>query len=330
MGLQALENAGFSDVTEFLTTLYTHKFTADTECSAIQAKEWASGIPRTLSKISEHSLAAYRRPYDMKPFRKAVTNAAKQVYKKKLTRFNTKPDNCSANKHGKKDAGPASERPWFQMSAEDADSGFLGTDVIKQTQLEMETGIPYLWGLFTDLASSKTRSTEIFHVTALSLSMLSYTAKESLRKVQTVIGVYLYSNSVPNHVISMLQTFGLSVGKESLKLLLDTLAAKQVARLKANEAGLEQDVLEKALERPLFVRYTREEVSHWQKATGRRDVFVATLVGGANVEFRKEYRNKLDLMDPTILDVTKIRTRAMSVPVDSCSEPLPEGVATGW
>lgn len=141
MGLQALENAGFSDMTEFLTTLYTHKFTADTECSAIQAKEWASGIPRTLSKISEHSLAAYRRPYDMKPFRKAVTDAAKQVYKKKLTRFNTKPDNCSANKHGKKDAGPASERPWFQMSAEDADSGFLGTDVIKQTQLEMETGV---------------------------------------------------------------------------------------------------------------------------------------------------------------------------------------------
>ena len=128
----------------------------------------------------------------------------------------------------------------------------------------------------------------------------------------------------------MLQTFGLSVGKESLKLLLDTLAAKQVARLKANEAGLEQDVLEKALERPLVVRYTRKEVSHWQKATGRRDVFVATLVGGANVEFRKEYRNKLDLMDPTILDVTKIRTRARSVPVDSCSEPLPEGVATGW
>lgn len=59
-------------------------------------------------------------------------------------------------------------------------------------------------------------------------------------------------------------------------------------------------------------------------------MFVATLVGGANVEFRKEYRNKLDLMDPTILDVTKIRTRARSVPVDSCSEPLPEGVATGW
>ena len=80
--LQALENAGFSNVTDFLTTLYTHKFTADTECSATQTKEWESGIPRTLSKISEHSIAASRRPYDMKPYRKAVMDAAKQVYKK--------------------------------------------------------------------------------------------------------------------------------------------------------------------------------------------------------------------------------------------------------
>jgi len=139
--LQALENAGFSDVTDFLTTLYTHKFTADTECSAIQAKEWEHGIPRTLRKISEHSLAAYRRPYDMKSYRKAVTDTAKQVYKKELTRFNMRPDNRSSNKHGKKDGGSASERPWLQMRAEDADAGFLGTDVIEQTQLEMEMGV---------------------------------------------------------------------------------------------------------------------------------------------------------------------------------------------
>ena len=160
--------------------------------------------------------------------------------------------------------------------------------------------------------------------------MLSYTAKESLRKVQTVIGAYLYSNSVPYHVISMFQTFGLSVGKKSLEQLMDKLAAEQVTRLKANEAGLEQDVLENALERPLYVRYTREEEdNHWQKATGRKDGFVATLIGGAKVEFRKEYRNKLDLTDPTILDLTKIRTRGRSVAVDSGSEPVPERFATG-
>ena len=63
--------------------------------------------------------------------------------------------------------------------------------------------------------------------------MLFKASNTNLRKVQTVIGVYLHTTGVPTQVITLLSQYGLSVGCKALETIMESLARHQKERLRA-------------------------------------------------------------------------------------------------
>jgi hypothetical protein len=59
-------------------------------------------------------------------------------------------------------------------------------------------------------------------------------SNKNLRKVQTMIGVYLHTTSVPIQVITLLSQYGLSVDCKSLEHIMESLAKHQKERLRAS------------------------------------------------------------------------------------------------
>ena len=62
--------------------------------------------------------------------------------------------------------------------------------------------------------------------------MLFKASNRNLRKVQTMIGVYLHTTGVPTQVITLLSQYGLSVGCKSLECIMESLAKHQKQRLR--------------------------------------------------------------------------------------------------
>ena len=91
--------------------------------------------------------------------------------------------------------------------------------------------MPQLWKLFCRLTNRT--NPDVHHIQTLALNMLFKASNKNLRAVQTVIGVYLHANKVPTQVITLLSQYGISVGLDSLKTIMESLTKDQVERLKA-------------------------------------------------------------------------------------------------
>ena len=53
--VQALQNAGFDSITDFIETVNLERFAPGTTCHRIQKFEWEEGLPKMLGLIYNHS-----------------------------------------------------------------------------------------------------------------------------------------------------------------------------------------------------------------------------------------------------------------------------------
>jgi uncharacterized protein YqgV (UPF0045/DUF77 family) len=171
-----------------------------------------------------------KRPYDLTPYRNAVTRAAEAEYEREFVAFPKRRDRRQRDRvTGKKVGGY--DQSILHKKASDVDGDWLGTNVMRDTQEEFMKKMPQLWKLFCRLANRT--NPDVHHISTLALNMLFKARNKNLRAVQTVIGVYLHANGVPTQVITLLSQYGISVGLDSLKTIMESLAKDQVERLKA-------------------------------------------------------------------------------------------------
>lgn len=249
--LQALQNAGFDSITDFIETVYLERFTPGTTCHRIQKFEWEEGLPKMLGLIHNHSKKYLQwRHYDISPYRDAITDVALDEYKREFKAFAERKDEhkwCPIAKAKVRSYTP----PYLRMKAKDVRPDWLGTNVIKDSQLKFATDVgfqclfvpvntfslanytqtPRLWKLLTHLVNPVKQ--DHHHISALALNMLFKASNTNLRKVQTVIGVYLHTTGVPTQVITLLSQYGLSVGCKALETIMESLARHQKERLRA-------------------------------------------------------------------------------------------------
>jgi len=108
----ALENAGFNSIAAFLDAVCTtREFPARTTCAELQKEAWEDGIPQTLTLLSRHVAAtdSYgKRPYDLTPYRNAVTRAAETEYEREFLAFPKRRDRRLRDRVTGKKVGPIS------------------------------------------------------------------------------------------------------------------------------------------------------------------------------------------------------------------------------
>ena len=145
----ALEMAGFGSIADFLDAVYTTEFPARTPCAVLQKEAWEDGIPQTLTVLSRHVAAtdSYgKRPYDLTPYRKAVTRAAEAEYEHEFVAFPKRRDRRQRDRAtGKKVGGY--DQSILHKKASDVDGDWLGTDVMMDTQREFTEKVSVLRSL---------------------------------------------------------------------------------------------------------------------------------------------------------------------------------------
>jgi len=142
----ALENAGFDSIAAFLDAVYTTNFPA---CAELQKQAWEDGIPQTLTVLSRHVAAtdSYgKRPYDLTPYRNAVTRAAEAEYEREFVAFPKRRDRRQRDRvTGKKVGGY--DQSILHKKASDVDGDWLGTNVMRDTQEEFMKKVSVLRSL---------------------------------------------------------------------------------------------------------------------------------------------------------------------------------------
>ena len=124
----ALENAGFNSIAAFLDAVYTTEFPARTTCAELQKEEWEDGIPQTLTLLSRHVAAtdSYgKRPYDLTPYRNAVTRAAETEYEREFLAFPKRRDRRLRDRVTGKKVGQY-DQSILHKKASDVDGDWLG------------------------------------------------------------------------------------------------------------------------------------------------------------------------------------------------------------
>jgi hypothetical protein len=134
----ALEMAGFDSIADFLDAVYTTEFPARNPCAELQKKAWEDGISQTLTVLSRHVAAADssgKRPYDLTPYRKAVTRAAEAEYEREFAAIPKRKDRRQRDRATGKKVGRY-DPSILHKKASDVDGDWLGTNVMMDTQRE--------------------------------------------------------------------------------------------------------------------------------------------------------------------------------------------------
>jgi hypothetical protein len=91
--VQALQNAGFDSITDFIETVNLERFAPGTTCQRIQKFEWEEGLPKMLGLIHNHCKKYLQwRHYDISPYRDAITDVALDEYKREFKVFAERKD----------------------------------------------------------------------------------------------------------------------------------------------------------------------------------------------------------------------------------------------
>ena len=142
----ALENAGFDSIAAFLDAVYTTNFPA---CAELQKQAWEDGIPQTPTVLSRHvaTTDSYgKRPYDLTPYRNAVTRAAEAEYEREFVAFPKRRDRRQRDRvTGKKVGGY--DQSILHKKASDVDGDWLETNVMRDTQEEFMKKVSVLRSL---------------------------------------------------------------------------------------------------------------------------------------------------------------------------------------
>lgn len=139
--VQALQNAGFDSITDFLKIVYTQRFAPKTTCHRIQKFEWEKGLPKMLGLIHDHSKKHLQwRHYDLNPYRDAVTDIALDEYKREFKGFAERRDERKWCPIAQMKVGSYTS-PYLRMNAKDVRPDWLATNVIKDSQLKFTTEV---------------------------------------------------------------------------------------------------------------------------------------------------------------------------------------------
>jgi hypothetical protein len=321
--VQALQNAGFNSITDFIETVYLERFAPGTTCHRIQKFEWEEGLPKMLGLIHNHSKKYLQwRHYDISPYRDAITDVALDEYKREFKVFAERKDERKWCPIAQMKVGPYTP-PYLGMKAKDVRPDWLGTNVIKDSQSKFATDVcfqclfvpvnmfslanytqtPRLWKLFTHLINPVKQ--DHYHISTLALNMLFKASNTNLRKVQTVIGVYLHTTGVPTQVITLLSQYGLSVGCKALERIMESLAGHQKERLRALGRTMTDKQLVIVYDN-INIHQTKNQLRSDNRNQQFNGIcgFVAQAIGGRTVPTRESlHPDKLTDVDPSFFSM---------------------------
>jgi hypothetical protein len=125
---------GFNS-SDFLDAVYTTEFPARTPCAELQKKAWEDSISQTLTVLSRHVAtidSCGKKPYDLTPYRKAVTRAAEAEYEREFAGIPKRRDRRQRDRVMGKKVGGYDQSILHKKASGD----WLGTNVMMDTQRE--------------------------------------------------------------------------------------------------------------------------------------------------------------------------------------------------